>query len=67
MSSRRLIFGFHAINARLRQNAHTIDEIYIDENRQDGNSVYKFQAAWIELLLSAKSFLSTQIYNKFLL
>ena len=51
--SRRLIFGFHAINARLRQNACTIDEIYIDENRQDSRmkqTLQKIQAAHIRLI-----------------
>ena len=53
MSSRRLIFGFHAINARLRQNARTIDEIYIDENRQDSRmkqTLAKIQAAHIRVI-----------------
>ena len=34
-SNRRVIFGFHAISSRLRQNPQSIDEIYIDESRHD--------------------------------
>ena len=35
MSNRRLIFGFHAVNARLWQNPKSIVELYVDENRHD--------------------------------
>ncbi|MDP1559268.1 MAG: 23S rRNA (guanosine(2251)-2'-O)-methyltransferase RlmB [Nitrosomonas sp.] len=35
MSNFRLIFGFHAINSRLRQNPDSIKELFIDANRRD--------------------------------
>lgn len=35
MSSIRLIFGFHAIISRLRQNPDSIKEIFLDSNRRD--------------------------------
>lgn len=31
----KLLFGFHAVTARLRHNATSIDEIFIDASRQD--------------------------------
>jgi 23S rRNA (guanosine2251-2'-O)-methyltransferase len=31
----KLIFGFHAVTARIRHEASTVDEIYIDANRHD--------------------------------
>jgi 23S rRNA (guanosine2251-2'-O)-methyltransferase len=35
MSSSKIIFGFHAIQSRLRQNAHSIQELMIDRDRID--------------------------------
>ncbi|WP_274571411.1 23S rRNA (guanosine(2251)-2'-O)-methyltransferase RlmB [Neisseria leonii] len=35
MSNQRLIYGFHAVNARLWQNPKSITELYIQEGRQD--------------------------------
>ena len=35
MSTTRLIFGFHAITSRLRQNRNSIQEIYVDAGRDD--------------------------------
>ncbi len=35
MPSTRLIFGFHAVTSRLRQNAESILEIYVDAGRND--------------------------------
>lgn len=35
MTRTRLIFGFHAVTSRLRQNADSIKEIYIDADRRD--------------------------------
>lgn len=35
MSKNRLIFGFHAITSRLRQNPHSIKEIFLDSTRHD--------------------------------
>ena len=35
MANQRLIYGFHAINARLWQNAKSIIELYILENKND--------------------------------
>ena len=32
----KIIFGFHAVTARLRQEASSIEEIYIDTERHDG-------------------------------
>ncbi len=31
----KLIFGFHAVTARLRHEAETIEEIYVDAARHD--------------------------------
>ncbi|MGH8750337.1 MAG: 23S rRNA (guanosine(2251)-2'-O)-methyltransferase RlmB [Burkholderiales bacterium] len=31
----RLIYGFHAVTARIRQNAESVQEIYLDQARQD--------------------------------
>lgn len=38
MSDTRFIHGFHALNARLRQNADSVQEIYIATGRQDGRT-----------------------------
>ena len=35
MSNIRLIFGFHAITSRLRQNPRSVKEIYLDSTRRD--------------------------------
>jgi 23S rRNA (guanosine2251-2'-O)-methyltransferase len=35
MSNIRLIFGFHAITSRLRQNPHSVKEIFLDSTRRD--------------------------------
>ncbi|MBX3629666.1 MAG: 23S rRNA (guanosine(2251)-2'-O)-methyltransferase RlmB [Nitrosomonas sp.] len=35
MSATRLIFGFHAVTSRLRQNPDSIKEIFFDEGRND--------------------------------
>jgi len=35
MSNIRLIFGFHAITSRLRQNPHSIKEVFLDSTRRD--------------------------------
>lgn len=35
MAESRIIHGFHAVNARLRQNADSVFEIYIDPQRRD--------------------------------
>lgn len=35
MAESRIIHGFHAVNARLRQNADSVFEIYIDPQRKD--------------------------------
>jgi len=31
----RLIYGFHTVTAHIRQNAQSVEEIYLDESRQD--------------------------------
>lgn len=38
MPNQRLIYGFHAINARLWQNPKSINELYILENKQDART-----------------------------
>ena len=38
MSDTRFIHGFHAINARLRQSAGSVQEIYLAAGRQDGRT-----------------------------
>ncbi len=35
MSNIRLIFGFHAVTSRLRQNPDSIKEIFLDSTRRD--------------------------------
>jgi 23S rRNA (guanosine2251-2'-O)-methyltransferase len=32
----KMIFGFHAVTARLRQEASSVEEIYVDTDRKDG-------------------------------
>ncbi|MBR7059196.1 MAG: 23S rRNA (guanosine(2251)-2'-O)-methyltransferase RlmB [Neisseriaceae bacterium] len=51
--SYRLIFGFHSINSRLRQNAQSIEEIYFDQARQDARmkqTLEKIQAKPIRII-----------------
>jgi 23S rRNA (guanosine2251-2'-O)-methyltransferase len=51
----RWISGFHAITARLRQNPKSIQEIYIDEQREDQrakNLIKSAEAAKIKVILS---------------
>lgn len=38
MANQRLIYGFHAINARLWQNAQSIVELYVAENKHDART-----------------------------
>ena len=38
MKSTRAIFGFHAVLARLRADAASVTEIYLDENRKDARA-----------------------------
>ena len=38
MSNQRLIYGFHAINARLWQNPKSITELYVLENKNDART-----------------------------
>lgn len=38
MADSRFIYGFHAINARLRQSAGSVEEIFIAAARQDGRT-----------------------------
>ncbi len=35
MSSARIIYGFHAVLSRIRQNAESIQELYVDKDRTD--------------------------------
>lgn len=35
MAKHKLLIGFHAVNARLRQNAQSVSDIYIEANRRD--------------------------------
>ena len=39
MSNQRLIYGFHAINARLWQNPKSITELYVLENKNDARTL----------------------------
>ena len=41
----KIIFGFHAVTARLRHEASSIEEIYIDASRQDGRMKELMSAA----------------------
>ncbi len=38
MSDTRIIYGFHAVTSRLRQDAAGIQEIYLEASRQDGRA-----------------------------
>lgn len=38
MADTRFIYGFHAVNARLRQSADSVQEIYVSAGRQDGRT-----------------------------
>lgn len=38
MSESRFIYGFHAVNSRLRQSAGSVSEIYLAAGRQDGRA-----------------------------
>ena len=38
MANQRLIYGFHAVNARLWQNPKSITELYIQEGRNDART-----------------------------
>jgi 23S rRNA (guanosine2251-2'-O)-methyltransferase len=38
MSDSRLIYGFHAVTSRLRQNAPSVREVYIDRSRNDARA-----------------------------
>jgi len=38
MSEPRILVGFHAVNARLRQRAHSIRELYVDPRRRDARA-----------------------------
>lgn len=35
MSEARLIYGFHAVTSRLRQQAAAVKELYLDQSRSD--------------------------------
>ena len=35
MANQRLIYGFHAVNARLWQNPNSLTDLYVQEGRQD--------------------------------
>ncbi|MDB5990568.1 MAG: putative tRNA/rRNA methyltransferase [Herbaspirillum sp.] len=43
----KMIFGFHAVTSRLRHEASSVEEIYVDASRQDGRMQ--------DLLIAAKS------------
>ena len=38
MANQRLIYGFHAVNARLWQNPKSITELYIQEGKNDART-----------------------------
>ena len=38
MANQRLIYGFHAVNARLWQNPKSITEIYVQEGKNDART-----------------------------
>ena len=44
MSNRRLIYGFHAVNARLWQNPQSLTELYALAGRQDARMQQAYQA-----------------------
>ena len=49
----KLIFGFHAVTARIRHEASTVDEIYIDANRHDrrmGDLIRAAKAANVRII-----------------
>lgn len=45
MSNKRLIFGLHAVNARLWQNASSIVELYVQEGRTDNRLLQVIEKA----------------------
>ena len=38
MSNKRLIYGFHAVNARLWQNPKSLLELYVQEGKNDART-----------------------------
>ena len=38
MANQRLIYGFHAVNARLWQNPKSITELYVQEGKNDART-----------------------------
>ena len=38
MSSGYILYGFHSVTSRLRQNAGSVQEIYVDKSRSDGRA-----------------------------
>jgi 23S rRNA (guanosine2251-2'-O)-methyltransferase len=45
MAESRVIYGFHAVTSRLRQNASTVKELYLDAARDDRRSLDLLKAA----------------------
>lgn len=66
MSSTRLIFGFHAVTSRLRQNPHSIKEVFIDAVRDDQRArglIKLAETQKIRLIICEGSRLTSMIGN----
>ena len=62
MSNIRLIFGFHAITSRLRQNPKSVKEVFLDSSRRDQRArdlIKLTEAQKIHLILCDGARLST--------
>lgn len=51
MANQRLIYGFHAVNARLWQNPKSITELYVQEGKNDARTRDVLEKAANELSL----------------
>ncbi len=66
MSSTRLIFGFHAVTSRLRQNPDSVKEIFIDATRDDQRArglIKLAESQKIHLISCAGSKLTSMVSN----
>ncbi|MBL78941.1 MAG: 23S rRNA (guanosine(2251)-2'-O)-methyltransferase RlmB [Nitrosomonadaceae bacterium] len=64
MSNTRLIFGFHAITSRLRQNPKSVKEIFLDSSRRDQRArdlIKLTETQKIQLILCDGARLSTML------
>lgn len=58
MSDTRLIYGFHSVNAKLRQDPEAVKEVFVTQSRQDGRArdlVRLAQSSGVRVLLLESS------------